>query len=153
MTSTRGEQDFAQVWLAFVQAIQELLDMARQRTDQPQLTPYEGWEGEVLTATRDNQLVQGLQLRWQNLQWDSPVTANLLLQELRLFPGVVERIRDRIWHGRSRLKLPLIKKGLSIAKTGLGSVFDLFEHLPITIKGPLKVLEELLDIVKGSSGE
>ena len=110
MTSTRGEQDFAQVWLAFVQAIQELLDMARQRTDQPQLTPYEGWEGEVLTATRDNQLVQGLQLRWQNLQWDSPVTANLLLQELRLFPGVVERIRDRIWHGRSRLKLPLIRR-------------------------------------------
>jgi hypothetical protein len=42
MTSTRGEQDFAQVWLAFVQAIRQLLEMMYAQQDREYLEPYRG---------------------------------------------------------------------------------------------------------------
>jgi len=53
MTATRGEQDFAQVWLAFVQAIRQLLEMVYVQPDREHLEPYRGWSGEVLGEMLD----------------------------------------------------------------------------------------------------
>jgi hypothetical protein len=47
----------------------------------------------------------------------------------------------------------VVKEGLAIGKTGLDSLLDLLEHLPLMIKGPLKVLGELVDIMRGPSRE
>lgn len=152
MTATRGEQDFAQVWLAFVQAIRQLLEMMYAQQDQEHLEPYRGWSGEVLGAVSREQFVGGLVEAWLTLREASPETAYLLLQELGLYPPVVDTIRARFPHPGKRT-VRVVKEGLAIGKTGLDSLLDLLEHLPLMIKGPLKVLGELMDIMRGPSGE
>jgi hypothetical protein len=152
MTATRGEQDFAQVWLAFVQAIRQLLEMIYVQPDREHLEPYREWSGEVLGAVSRDQFVGELVEAWLTLREASPDTAYLLLQELGLYPPVVDTIRVRFPHPGKRT-VRVVKEGLAIGKTGLDSLLDLLEHLPLMIKGPLKVLGELVDIMRGPSRE
>jgi hypothetical protein len=152
MTSTRGEQDFAQVWLAFVQAIRQLLEMMYAQQDREYLEPYRGWSGEVLESVSREQFVGGLVEAWLTLREASPETAYLLRQELGLYPPVVDAIRVRFPHPGKRT-VQVLREGLGIGKTGLDSVLDLLEHLPLMIKGPLKVLGELIGIMTGRGGE
>jgi hypothetical protein len=152
MTSTRGEQDFAQVWLAFVQAIRQLLEMMYAQQDREYLEPYRGWSGEVLESVSREQFVGGLVEAWLTLREASPETAYLLRQELGLYPPVVDAIRVRFPHPGKRT-VQVLREGLGIGKTGLDSVLDLLEHLPLMIRGPLKVLGELIGIMTGRGGE
>ena len=153
MTATRGEQDFAQVWLAFVQAIRQLLEMIYAQPDREHLEPYREWSGEVLGSVSRDQFVGGLDERWSRLRGDSPETAYLLLQELRLYPPAVTAIGGRFWRRANKREAREVREGMSIGKTALDSLLDLLDDLPMLIKGPLKVLGEMLDIMKGPGGE
>lgn len=155
MTSTRAERDFGQVWVAFVQAIRELLAMLRDVPERRHLDPYERWTGAVLEAVLRERLIVEMRQRWLTLREreEGAETAELLYGEFQIFPEVVGGIRERFRRRGGRRSAPLIREGMSIGKTALDSLLELFDDLPLLIKGPLEIFAELMDIMKGPSAE
>ena len=145
-SSLEGEGEFSSTWRRYVQALRRLLSgVPTERS----LIPFLPLRDSALDACERFDTVANLEKAWLSLHSsnNAPDVAHLLLMELNAFPAAVDVAED---DAVSEKPVPLPKKRLlSAGKTLLESARDLFDDLPLTVKGVLKVLTEVIDLFRG----
>lgn len=138
---------FSSAWKRFVQSLRRLLASL---PDERSLDPFLALRDTVLDASEREDVVWALEQGWRSLHspnspQGSSDGAHLILMELSAFPPAVE-----LAEAEKKADKPFPKKRLlSIAKTTLDSVRDLYEDLPFPAKAILKVLGEVIDFFRG----
>lgn len=146
------DDSFQEAWINFINSLRKLL--APPPTDRG-MDQYLPFRDEVLNYMLSKNFVAALQSGAAAASETSQTAMDLLIKELKAYPLGVEvmmvqvetvekkKKKRNLWQ---RLRSGWIGK----AKTVTGSVKDLLENLPGPIKMGLTLLEELIDLFKGS---
>jgi hypothetical protein len=139
-----GQGEFSSAWKRFVQALRRLLSgVPAERS----LDPFLPLRDTALDASERPDVIAELEQAWAALHAPnaSPDVAHLFLMELNAFPSSVEIAESEVKENKPFPK----KRLLSAGKTLLDSGRDIFETLPWKVKGVLKVLTEVIDLLRG----
>ncbi len=165
MTPPSSGDDFFTAWIAFLEAIEKLLAEKNANRASAHFHHLDAAAGQALSALK-SEFTDPIVQSWITLSNSAGgrFTADLLCLEVAGFAKVVRDTFEGLARPVRRRKnakqastpdkprrLPVgardkLFRGVSVV---LESMTDLMDHLPIYVKGPIKVLGEITDILGG----